>query len=145
MPSAIGNFFIKSIIHSPLHRLVGNDFAVITLTGRKTGQAISTPINLVRLGDTQTVISLRSRTWWRNLKDGRPAQLRHAGRRSNVRAEIVDTPAEVTAGMAIYFSQYPGYAKYFKLSTDMDGKPDPTELEKLASERVLIRLFSIDN
>ena len=145
MPSAIGNFFIKSLINSPLHPLVGESFAVITLTGRKTGQTISTPINIVRLGDMQTVISLRSRTWWRNLKDGRPAQLRHAGRRSKVRAEIVDAPAEVTAGMAAYFSQYPGYAKYFKLRTGTDGKPDPTELEKLASERVLIRLFSIDN
>ena len=38
------------------------------------------------------------------------------------------------------FAQYPGYAKYYNISLGPDGKPDPQELERVASERVLIKL-----
>lgn len=141
MPSAIGNFFIKAIVNSPFHPLLGDSFAVITLTGRKTGKIISTPVNVVRLDGVMTVISMRSRTWWRNLKNGQPAQLRHAGKRFPVHSEIVETPAAVSAGLGAYFAQYPGYTKYFNIHPGANGQPDPTELELVASERVLIRLF----
>lgn len=144
MPSTFGNYFIKAILNSPLYPLMGPDFAVITLSGRKTGQTISTPINVIRLGDTLTVISMRSRTWWRNLKNGQIAQLRHAGSRYPVRGEITDTPAEVTTGLEEYFVKYPDYAKYFKLPVGADGKPDPTDLERIAAERVLVRLFPVN-
>jgi hypothetical protein len=47
MPTPLGNFFMKTLIYSPLHPLLGGSFAVITVTGRKTGNLISTPINTV--------------------------------------------------------------------------------------------------
>lgn len=44
-PNAIGNFFIKAIVNSPLHLLVGKSLAVVTAEGRRTGRRYSTPIN----------------------------------------------------------------------------------------------------
>jgi len=143
MPSLLGNFFIKTLINSPFHPLLGKSFAVITVTGCKTGKPISTPINTVYIDGILTVISMRNRTWWRNLRKGRPAQLSRAGKRFKVRGEIVETPDQVTSGLEKYFAQYPGYAKYFNIRPGPDGKPDHRELMLQASERVLIRIFPV--
>jgi hypothetical protein len=142
MPSAISNLFVKTLINSPLHPLLGKSHAVILVTGRKTGKSITTPINIVSIEGAQTVISLRSRTWWRNLRKGRIAQLhQQAGKTFPVRAEVVETPAQVATWQVKYLSQYPGYAKYFGIHPGPDGKLLPQELERLAAERVIIRLF----
>jgi hypothetical protein len=143
MPTPIGNFFVKTLINSPLHPLLGGSLAVITVTGCKTGKLITTPINTVCVEGVQTVISLRSRTWWRNLRVGCVAQLRQAGKLFPVRAEVVETQAEVVVWLNKYFNEHPGYAKYFKIQAGPDGQPTPQELERLAGERVIIRLFPV--
>jgi hypothetical protein len=143
MPTPLGNFFIKFLINSPLHPLLGKSFAVITVTGIKTGKLFSTPINTVRVENVLTVISMRNRTWWRNLRDGGLAKLRQAGKQFVVRGEVIETSTGVISSMTAYFAQYPGYAKYFDIHSGPDGKPDPKELEQLASERVIIRLFPV--
>jgi hypothetical protein len=83
MPSSIGNFFIKAIVNSPLHPLLGDRFAVITVDGRKTGKQYSSPINVTRDDGMFTATSLRNRTWWRNLRGGRLAKLRVSGQLTN--------------------------------------------------------------
>jgi len=126
-----------------LHFLLGNSFAVITVTGRKSGKQIATPVNIVLIGGTLTVISMRSRTWWRNLQEGQLAQLRRAGKQFPVQGELVRTPDDVAKGLSDYFAQYPAYAKYFKIPIGLDGKPDPKELARVAGERLLIRLYPV--
>jgi deazaflavin-dependent oxidoreductase (nitroreductase family) len=140
MPTPTDNFFIKTLVNSPLRPLLGKSIAVITVTGYKTGKPVETPINVVRVGEALMVISLRNRSWWRNLRGGRTAHLRHVGKLLPVRGEVVEAPAEVAAGLADYFAQYPGYAKFFNVRLDPDGKPDPQELESVARERVIIKL-----
>ncbi|HTX90000.1 MAG TPA: nitroreductase family deazaflavin-dependent oxidoreductase [Anaerolineales bacterium] len=143
MPSLLGNFFIKALVNSPFHSILGNSFAVITVTGRKTGKPITTPINVATVGGVLTVISLRDRTWWRNLREARPAWLRRAGKRSRVRAELLEAPEAVQSNLQEYFAQYPGYAKYYQIPSGKDGKPDPRELEKLSDRHVIIHLYPL--
>jgi deazaflavin-dependent oxidoreductase (nitroreductase family) len=143
MPTQFGNFFMKTLINSPLHPLLGENFSVITVTGRKTGKSITTPINTVCIEGVLTVISMRNRTWWRNLREGRVARLHQAGKQFPMRAEIAETQADVATWLKKYFSQYPGYANIFEVHQGPDGKPEPQELERLASERVIIRLFNV--
>jgi deazaflavin-dependent oxidoreductase (nitroreductase family) len=140
MPTRLGNFFIKTLVNSPLHPVLGKSFAVITVIGRKSGRSLSTPINTVIVDGILTVISLRERTWWRNLRDGRTAQLRRAGERIPVQAEVIESPEEITSIMAKYFSQYPGYAKYFGVQFGPDGRLDPGQLDQFGHQRVIIRL-----
>ena len=71
MPSQFGNTVVASIVNSPFHFLLGKGFAVLTLPGHRSGKSFSTPVNLIQVNGTLTVISMRSRTWWRNLRDGR--------------------------------------------------------------------------
>jgi hypothetical protein len=141
MPSPVSNFFVRTLVNSPLHPLLGKSFSVITVTGRKTGRSITTPINTVCIEGTQMVISLRSRTWWRNLRDGRVAQLRQAGKTVTVCAEVMETPGQVAAWFRKYFIQSPGHAKYFDIHAGPDGKVLQQDLERLAAERIIIRLF----
>jgi deazaflavin-dependent oxidoreductase (nitroreductase family) len=140
MPSPLSNYFIKTLINSRMHALLGASFAVISVTGRKTGRPISTPVNTVCIEGDLSVISLRSRTWWRNLRGGCVGQLRQAGRTFPVQARIVEQPALVTAWLEKYFNSYPGHAKYFKLQAGADGKPTQHELERAAADRVIIHL-----
>jgi deazaflavin-dependent oxidoreductase (nitroreductase family) len=140
MSSSFGNFFMKAIINSPFHSLLGESFAVITFEGRKSGKHYSTPVNVAHVDGTWTVISMRERTWWRNLRGGRKAQLRVSGQRLQVRGEVVEDSTEVLAGLTNYFSQYPGFTRYFNIHPGSDGQPDKEELERAAGGRVLIRL-----
>jgi deazaflavin-dependent oxidoreductase (nitroreductase family) len=66
------NPFITALLRSPLHGLLSNGYMLITVTGRKTGRAYTTPVNYGRAGDTLTCLSKRDRTWWRNLRNGTP-------------------------------------------------------------------------
>jgi deazaflavin-dependent oxidoreductase (nitroreductase family) len=140
MPRPVSNALITLLLRSPLHPLLGGSFAVITVTGRKSGRRISTPINVARLGEGYTVVSFRNRTWWRNLRGGKTAQLYVEGKTIPVAARIVDQSAEVRDGLKAYFARYPGYAKYFRVRADGKGGFIDADLERAAADRVIIRL-----
>lgn len=140
MPGAIGNTFVKALINSPFHFLLGPNTALITVTGRKTGKPISTPINITRDGPFYIATSTRERTWWRNLRHSASAQLRVAGQTIRVHGEVIESMDEVTEGLRRYFQQNPQLARYFNVRLDPDQNPIETDLQRAATERVVIRL-----
>ncbi len=141
MPTPFGNAFMSVLLRSPLHPLLGDSFAVITVTGRKTGRRISTPINVAREPEGFTVVSYRNRTWWRNLLGGRAGELLYQGKTIPVTARIADQPGEVRDGLKAYFDRYPDYAKYFGIRRDEQGAIAEADLTRAAGERVIIRLI----
>lgn len=143
MARAASNYIIKTILNSPFYGLLGGNFAVINLKGRRSGKVISTPINVFPVEGVLTVISLRSRSWWRNLRQGGPASLRYRGRRVEVRAEVIEQHEAVASGLEVYLRQYPHYARYFQVQLDADRRPEASQLQRMADERVLIRLIPI--
>lgn len=140
MPNALGNLIVSAIIASPLHPLLGPGTAVITVRGRKSGRAITTPINVVADGASFLATSLRSRKWWRNLRGGARAELRVAGRQQPIVADVIEDHAAVVEGFTRYFSAHPNLARYFSVPLDADRRPNPDRLRRLADERVMIRL-----
>jgi deazaflavin-dependent oxidoreductase (nitroreductase family) len=140
MPSAFGNAFMKAIIVSPLHGLMGDGFALITVTGRKSGRRISTPVNVSPQGLEFLVISYRNRTWWRNLLGGRSGELHHRGKSFPVSARILDQAAGVLPVLKSFFEQYPDRAKYFGVRTDAHGVVLREDLTRAAEERVAVFL-----
>ncbi len=143
MSGNIGNSFMKAIISSPLHPLLGSSFAVITVEGRKTGLPVSTPVNVVRDGDGLTVVSQRNRTWWRNLRGGRAATLRLAGRQLSARGEVLEAQNDVVEAFAHFFQRFPNYAKYYGVRPAADGSIATEALERLADKHVVIRLVEV--
>jgi hypothetical protein len=140
MPGSFGNSFMKAMINSPLHALLGDSFAVITVTGHKTGRSISTPVNVSFADNCYTVISMRDRTWWRNLRGDVPAHLRVSGKIFPVHGEVIKDPGAVSEELRQYFRQHPGNAKYFNVRLTPEGEPDPEGLQHAAEERLIIRL-----
>jgi len=143
MPFPIGNLFMKGIINSPLHPILGSRFAIINFKGIKSGKKYSTPVNVVVMDGVLSTISLQKRTWWRNLRGGAIAFLRRNGSTAQVRAEVIETPAQVAASLDAYFHQFPGDARYFKIHLDPDGKPDPHEFARISGDHVLIRYHPV--
>ena len=134
------NAFVKLLLRSPLHGLLGNAM-LITVTGRRSGRAITTPVNFVREGDDVLVTSDRRRTWWRNLRGGAPVTVRLKGSDRSGRAEVAaDDRAAVAEGIAAYLRAAPAAARWFKIALDSEGRADPAGLARVAEERVVTRI-----
>ena len=134
-----GNSFMTFMLRSPLHGIMSGSTMLVTVTGRKTGKPITTPVNYYQEGDTLWVISNRERTWWRNLKGGASLKLRLRGQEVNGFGEVLlDEPA-----VAVQIGEY---VRHLPISTRslgvhmLNGQPDPADLTRLAQERVMVRI-----
>lgn len=137
---AFFNQFMKVILRSPLQGLFGRSFMLITVKGRKSGKAYTTPVNYLRQGDTLTIASLRNRTWWRNLRGGSPLTLTLQGRDVQGRGTVVEDDPGVAASLTDYLHQAPNLAKYFGVALDADGKPRSVDIARAAQTRVMVQV-----
>jgi len=112
---------------------------LITVTGRKSGRPITTPVNYYQEGDTLWVISNRERTWWRNLKGGTPVKLHLRGQDVNGTGEVLLDDAAVAPQIGEYVRHLPISARALGVHV-VDGQPDPADLERLAKEKVMIKI-----
>ena len=137
------NKLIAAIINSPLHGLLGSSFALITVIGRKSGRPISTPINLAHFDGAYWVTSLKKRTWWRNLRGGAIAELHVAGKSFSALAQVIEEPEPLAQAFRRYFQANPSFAKTFSVKLLSTGEVDPTDLQTLLNERVVIQLSPV--
>lgn len=138
------NPIIGAILRSPLHGLMSGNTVLLSYIGRKSGKTYSLPVNYAEDGDVLWIISSRDRTWWRNLRSadhtGVPVQLWLRGQERRGLAQALEDPAEVAAGLAVYFSRLPRAAKYLHIPTGPSGQPESTALNQAAQERVTVRI-----
>ena len=134
----IGNFFTSSILRSKMHSPMSDSTLVITLTGRVSGELISTPVNYIQKGKTIYITSQKDRTWWRNLRGGAAVTLCLKGKEVDAWADVKETPAEVAKGIKLFNAAFGTYTRHFGLTLDEDGNPDPEKLKELAADRVLV-------
>ena len=137
-----GNSFMTFMLRSPIHGVMSGSTMLITVTGRKSGRPITTPVNYYQEGDTLWVISNRERTWWRNLKGGAPAKLRLRGQEVNGFGEVFLDEAAVAPQIGEYVRHLPMSARALGVHMQ-DDQPDPADLRRLAKERVMIKITLI--
>jgi len=113
---------------------------LITVTGRKSGKMHTTPVNYIRDGDNITVFSLRNRVWWRNLRAGAPVTVRIKGQDLKAIGESIEDKKAIAAGLLAYLQMSPKYAKYFQVTLDPSGQPNPEEVDRAAQNRVIVRV-----
>ncbi|MBI5030194.1 MAG: nitroreductase family deazaflavin-dependent oxidoreductase [Chloroflexi bacterium] len=136
----IGNQFVKAILCSPLHGLLSRSFVVLTLTGRKSGKAYSTPVNYQRQGNILRIVSFRNRTWWRNLRGGAPLIVRLNGREVEGWGSVAESNETVTAELLAYLSSAPQVAKYFDVTLDSKGCPKSEDVAQAARTHVMLQI-----
>jgi deazaflavin-dependent oxidoreductase (nitroreductase family) len=134
-----GNSFVILLLRSPLHPMLSGSTLLITVTGRKTGRQLTTPVNYYRDGDTLWVVTQRDRTWWRNLRGGAPVQLRLRGQAVSGMAEIVLDPEAVARQLGRYVQEIPMSARALGIHV-VDGEPNAEDLNRAAQSRVFARI-----
>jgi deazaflavin-dependent oxidoreductase (nitroreductase family) len=136
----LGNKFISLVLRSPFHGMLSKSTLLITVKGRKTGRKYTTPVNYLRRGDVLTIISFRSRTWWRNLRSGSEVTLQLRGRKVKGKGDVIEDESGVADALTDYFQQAPNYAKYFSVTFDEAGQPNRADVDREARIRVVIHV-----
>jgi len=134
----VGNGTMKFLLRSPFHKLVSGNMMLVTVKGRKSGKAYTTPVNYIQDQRVVYVTSLKERTWWKNLRGGSEAVLRLRGQDHRATAEVVEDDPGVTTQMATYLAKAPQYARYYDVSLDAEGKISLEDAAQAAKNRVCI-------
>jgi deazaflavin-dependent oxidoreductase (nitroreductase family) len=99
---------------------------LLTVRGRKTGRAYSTPVRLIEDGERWLVAPYGDVGWVRNARAAGEVELSRAGRSKTSRVEEV-SGAEAAPVLKQYLKQVPVVRPYFDLAPD-------SPLEEFAAE-----------
>jgi hypothetical protein len=136
----IGNALTAAVLHSPLHWIISKNSLLLAIAGSKSGHKFTLPVNYFRDGDVLYITSLRTRTWWRNLRGGAPVKVRLAGRNMYVRGNLVEDGTAVLENLKPFFQHRPEIARYFGIRLESQDQPNTGDISKLAEERVLVKV-----
>jgi len=135
------NPFVIFLLRSPLYSLVGKNMMLITVTGRKSGKRYTTPVSSIPNGETLLVISLKDRTWWKNLRGGAEVTVSLQGRALQARGEVFTDAETVAKTLLLVLQRVPGYQRLYHIKLDASGQPEhPEDLTRLAQDRVIVRV-----
>ncbi len=95
-----------------LRSVMGKTFMILTVTGAKTGNRYTTPVQYVRDGDRLLVLSQRTRRWWRNLAERPEVEIMLRGERIRTVALLAEGDEE-RAAMAATPRLNPRTAKFY--------------------------------
>jgi deazaflavin-dependent oxidoreductase (nitroreductase family) len=132
------NDFVVLALKSPLHVFMGPTM-LITVTGRKTGRRITVPVNYVQEGDELWVLSLRTRTWWRNLLDGGQVDVRLHGHELRGLGEVILDETAVAARLGRYIRHLPASARYIGVRVE-NGTPNCDDLGRVSKQRLFVKI-----
>jgi deazaflavin-dependent oxidoreductase (nitroreductase family) len=135
------NDFVTLLLRSPLHPILGNTM-LITVTGRKTGKAITTPVNYARCGSELWVLTSRDRNWWRNISQGTPVRVRMNGRDLGGTADLVIDPPTVASQLLEYVRLVPAAAGPLGLRSPATA---PEAAARLSTDRHFVRIHSVSH
>ena len=141
-PQPTSRRFMIWMLHSPFHVLMGG-ILLITVTGRKSGRAISTPVNYARAGgrddETLLITSRVDRTWWKNLRGGGKVTVLINGKTYQADAAVIEDHPQVDEALLRFFRLIKRTIAGIHL--DKDGQPtQPEKFAQVAQTRVVIVL-----
>lgn len=135
------NPVVATLLRSPMHTLMSGEVMLITLTGRRTGRRITTPVSYKREGITVRCFTDRETRWWRNLRGGADVALRLAGEDRSGRAQVVaDDPERIGRALGDFLTYLPRDAVYYDVRLDSDRRPDPGDIAQAAKKCVLVEI-----
>lgn len=137
------NTAMRTAMSLPIvRRILGKTFAIITVTGARTGREYSTPVQFVKIGDDHVVLSQIHRRWWRNIRNRPDVVLTIAGKAMPGQG-VVPTGDDARQILAEVMAGNVRAAKFYGIQLDEDGAIDPVDVERLAEAFVPI-VITID-
>lgn len=137
----LSNPYVSMILRSPLHRVLSNSVLLLTFTGRNTGKLFTIPVYYTPEGDTLTLFS--SKSWYKNLRGGRPVVVHLQGRGRTGRAEVIEDRAAVVEAAEHLVAKHglKGAGQRIGLALDISPPPTTEELAAAMEGRVVIRII----
>src|SRR5512139_693930 len=134
-----GNDFMAWVLRSPFHGMLSNGMMLITVTGRKTGKAYTTPVGYYEEGGYLWVLTSLDRSWWRNLQSGANVKLLLKRKSVNGFAETELNEKAVEARMYVYIKHVPQAAKPMKIRVE-NGVANAEDIARTARDRLFVRI-----
>jgi deazaflavin-dependent oxidoreductase (nitroreductase family) len=133
-----GNDFVAWVLRSPFHGMLSG-MMLITVTGRKTGKAYTTPVGYYEEDGYLWVITSRDRTWWRNLQGGANVKLLLKRKPVNGFAETELDETAIETRMYEYVKHIPRAAKPMGICIE-NGVANSEDIIRVARERLFVRI-----
>lgn len=129
---------MKLALRTPgLQRLVGRSTALVTVEGRRTGLAYTTPVTYSIRDDTVIITGHSSRQWWRNLNDEPHVQLRLAGSTHTGTAQVL-RGEEALPYFLEFLKDQRVVAKSLGVGLDGAGRPDSVQAREALTDTVVV-------
>lgn len=100
----VQNPFMKWLLDSPLHSFVSKWYLMISVTGKKTGNVYTTPVQYKQVAHRLTILTSHDYRWWRNLRGGANIDLMLRGNLVHAYATVSEAQEDV---LAAYNSMFP--------------------------------------
>jgi F420H(2)-dependent quinone reductase len=128
-------------LRSRLHVLVSRNLLLLTYVGARTGSSRALPLSYVEVG-TRLYLCTRSSLWWRNLRNGRPVELRLRGRRVSAIPAIVDLAStEALDALRTFLTANPKTGEMlYQVRNGKDGRPVEDDLRREVGRSVVVRM-----
>lgn len=136
----LSNPLVAMPLCSPFHGLLSRNTMLVTVKGRKSGKAYTTPVNYMRQGNTLFTLSSQERSWWRNLRGGAEVTIILQGKEVKGQGTVVEDDPNVANALSAYLKLAPEYARHIGIKMDEQGNPLGQDLMNSAQSRVLVKI-----
>ncbi len=139
----IGNPIMKFLLRSRWHKAASDNIMLITVTGRKTGQRYTTPVNYLEDEEAGilTVMTHKHRTWWRNLRDSAPVSVVLRGETLTGVGHVYAEGPELAERFYYYLSESPRLAPHLGVETDAEGQPVRASANAAVAGKVMVEVW----
>ncbi len=137
------NPLVAGVLRSPVHFLLSPGLALLTVTGRHSGERYAIPVGYQRDGDVVIVMvsEARKKQWWRNFYEPAPVGIRLRGRDHRGKAELVPPGSdEFAAHATATLDRLPGMARVFHVDYDRSSGLRTDQLDFLGEEIAVVRI-----
>ena len=135
---------MKTILKSPLHKIISGQIMIITFQGAKSGKTYATPVSYST--ENNDVICFTHANWWLNFRDGANVNLRLQGQDVDGHAvAIKDDLDKKTEGLHKHILAVPYDAKFYGVEFDDNSQPNMEQVSKAAAEAVMVRISLINS
>jgi hypothetical protein len=101
-------------------------------------------VNYLREGDSLWMISLRKRTWWRNLIQGADVKVRLMGRELNGHGQAIVEESAVAESLINFLRYSDNLRKGLEVNVDAEGNPKKEDCARAAQRTILVQV-NLDN
>jgi deazaflavin-dependent oxidoreductase (nitroreductase family) len=123
----LANRVVRGLLRTPLLcRVVGARLITLYVVGRKSGRRYSVPVAYLRHDGALLIGSPFA--WVRNLRTGKPVEVRLRGRRLRADVQVFTDEAAVVELYGVMAGANRQFAKFNGITLDADGVPSAADL-----------------